>query len=498
MTEEETKLKIITPSILKTWNIDNIKMETRTPSGGFMDYALYINNRLIAVVEAKSYNFDDEKGLNQAISYALECGAYFAYSSSGHSFIEYNLQTNEKKQIPIDLFPSPQELVLWSTTFMDNRESSSIPIINDLQKNNDNIETIKLQKLINDMNKELSIIDNFVNDNIEMLQEESDLESTSFILDEIKYIENMLYKQEDINTNNNIYFYEDVEYCKEIYNNYECIEDENLPVLLKEYKMFIEVHNICIISKKYLENRKNELEQLPNSNFYDLLNIKYHQIQESNINLNKLQEVIISFLDNELHKVSSHLKNVSVLGNKQNCDIPNKELGEKNIYEFSKIYNDRLQYESIYMIEITNIEEIENRIRNILIKNRNISYYKLNEYKNVIISYIKNISNIHYNIMQFKINSESFCTNLYNYYFSNILWCLSTNLYHEMNYVLSKLIESLNVIDYYLSSSIFIKLGLSTNISGINIAFDILELNPTDYIKIGIPLQFKSRLFLIS
>ena len=262
--------------------------------------------------------------------------------------------------------------------------------------------------------------------------------------------------------------------------------------------MFIEVHNICIISKKYLENRKNELEQLPNSNFYDLLNIKYHQIQESNINLNKLQENIISFLNNELYKVSSPLKNVSVLGNKQNCDIPNKELKEKNIYEFSKIYNDRLQYESIYMIEITNIEEIENRIRNILIKNTNISYYKLNEYKNVIISYIKNISNIHDNIMQFKIDSESFCTNLYNYYFSNILWCLSTNLYHEMNYVLSKLIESLNVIDYYLNSSIFIKLGLSTNISGINIAFDILELNPTDYIKFGIPLQFKSRLFLIS
>lgn len=112
MTEEDTKLKYITPSILKEWNINNIKMEYKTPNNKFVDYALFIDNKLITIIEAKSYNYDDEFGLQQAIEYAKELNICFVYSSSGHKFIEYNLITKEKRILSLSTFPSPIDLSL--------------------------------------------------------------------------------------------------------------------------------------------------------------------------------------------------------------------------------------------------------------------------------------------------------------------------------------------------------------------------------------------------
>ncbi len=68
MTEEDIKLRYITPAITSKWNIDHITMETKITDGKInlkgnlvfrekpkkADYILYINaNKPIAIVEAK-------------------------------------------------------------------------------------------------------------------------------------------------------------------------------------------------------------------------------------------------------------------------------------------------------------------------------------------------------------------------------------------------------------------------------------------------------------
>lgn len=43
-------------TILQYWNINNIRMEYKTPSKKSCDYALFYNNKLLAIVEAKNIN----------------------------------------------------------------------------------------------------------------------------------------------------------------------------------------------------------------------------------------------------------------------------------------------------------------------------------------------------------------------------------------------------------------------------------------------------------
>jgi type I restriction enzyme R subunit len=73
------------------------------------DYLLrYTRDFLIAVVEAKpTYKLASE-GLQQAKDYAAILGLKFAYSTNGHSIVEFDFLTGKEKEIPE--FPSPVDL----------------------------------------------------------------------------------------------------------------------------------------------------------------------------------------------------------------------------------------------------------------------------------------------------------------------------------------------------------------------------------------------------
>ena len=125
MTEEDIKLNYITPSIQEKWG-DRITMETQINDGKInlrgnlvvrskakrADYILYINrNKPIAVVEAKDNSHSVSHGLQQAMTYAQMLDVPFAYSSNGDGFQEHDFLTGQERFIPLDEFPSPDELI---------------------------------------------------------------------------------------------------------------------------------------------------------------------------------------------------------------------------------------------------------------------------------------------------------------------------------------------------------------------------------------------------
>lgn len=128
MTEEDIKLNFITPALLDRGWKNKITMETKvqftdgkinlrgnlvareTPKKA--DYILYIErNYPIAIVEAKDNNHPVSFGLQQAMTYAQMLDVPFAYSSNGDAFYEHNFLTGLEKQIPLDQFPTYEELV---------------------------------------------------------------------------------------------------------------------------------------------------------------------------------------------------------------------------------------------------------------------------------------------------------------------------------------------------------------------------------------------------
>ncbi len=125
MTEEDIKLHFITPAITSTWDKNLITMETKITDGKInlkgnlivrekpkkADYVLYLNaNQPIAIVEAKDNNHTVSFGMQQAITYAKMLDVPFAYSSNGDAFQEHDFLTGKEKTIPLDQFPSPEEL----------------------------------------------------------------------------------------------------------------------------------------------------------------------------------------------------------------------------------------------------------------------------------------------------------------------------------------------------------------------------------------------------
>lgn len=125
MTEEDIKLRFITPALQKGWESSCIRMEAPitggkiTVAGNFTrreqplraDYVLYMTEgRPIAVVEAKSDVFSVSYGLQQAKMYAEKLEVSFAYSSNGQGFEEYDYLTGIESFVPIDRFPSREEL----------------------------------------------------------------------------------------------------------------------------------------------------------------------------------------------------------------------------------------------------------------------------------------------------------------------------------------------------------------------------------------------------
>ena len=125
MTEEDIKLRFITPAILPKWGLDRITMETRITDGRInlrgnlaarespkkADYVLYLApNKPIAIVEAKDNTHSVSHGLQQAITYARMQDIPFAYSSNGDAFQEHDLLTGLERELPLDAFPAPEEL----------------------------------------------------------------------------------------------------------------------------------------------------------------------------------------------------------------------------------------------------------------------------------------------------------------------------------------------------------------------------------------------------
>lgn len=125
MTEEDIKLQYITPAIQAKWGLDRITMETKITDGRInlkgnivtrekpkkADYVLYLTkNKPIAIVEAKDNNHFISYGLQQAITYAKMQDIPFAYSSNGDGFQEHDLLTGLERTLPMDEFPTVDEL----------------------------------------------------------------------------------------------------------------------------------------------------------------------------------------------------------------------------------------------------------------------------------------------------------------------------------------------------------------------------------------------------
>lgn len=128
MSEEDIKLQYITPAILSKWDKSRITMETKITDGRicltgnlvyrdkksakFADYVLYWNSSLpIAIVEAKDNNHSVSFGLQQAITYGTMMDVPFVYSSNGDAFYEHDMLTGKERLIPLDDFPTPDELI---------------------------------------------------------------------------------------------------------------------------------------------------------------------------------------------------------------------------------------------------------------------------------------------------------------------------------------------------------------------------------------------------
>lgn len=126
MTEEDIKLQYITPAITAKWDAGHITMETKITDGKVnikgnlvfrekpkkADYVLYINaNNPIAVIEAKDNNHSASYGMQQAMTYAQMLDVPFAYSSNGDAFYEHDFITGLERQLEMEDFPSPEELI---------------------------------------------------------------------------------------------------------------------------------------------------------------------------------------------------------------------------------------------------------------------------------------------------------------------------------------------------------------------------------------------------
>lgn len=128
MSEEDIKTNYITPVLFANGWKDKITMETQVKltdgkinivGNGTVkekpkkaDYVLYINpNNPIAIIEAKNNNHTVSHGLQQAKEYAKMLDIPFAYSSNGDAFQEFDFLTGLEREIPLDQFPTYDDLV---------------------------------------------------------------------------------------------------------------------------------------------------------------------------------------------------------------------------------------------------------------------------------------------------------------------------------------------------------------------------------------------------
>ena len=128
LSEEDVKRLYITPAIEARWDAHSqIKMEYSFTDGRVIvrgdvvsrgsrkkaDYVLFYKSNIpLAVVEAKSNTSSFGAGMQQAIAYAEVLDVPFAYCSNGEAFLEHDMVRGTERELPIEGFPSPEEL--WS------------------------------------------------------------------------------------------------------------------------------------------------------------------------------------------------------------------------------------------------------------------------------------------------------------------------------------------------------------------------------------------------
>lgn len=127
LSEEDIKAQYITPAIEKAgWDIKKqVRFEYAFTAGRIIlrgnvtsrgkkkrvDYLLFYKPNIpLAIIEAKDNNHMSGAGLQQAIGYADTLDIKYVYSSNGDEFVEQNLITGEVRNVPLDAFPSPDEL----------------------------------------------------------------------------------------------------------------------------------------------------------------------------------------------------------------------------------------------------------------------------------------------------------------------------------------------------------------------------------------------------
>jgi type I restriction enzyme R subunit len=124
ISEADTKAKLIDPLLKSSgWKEEDIIREFYIKVGKviveglnakrgekfFVDYVLFYNNSFpIAVIEAKRYFKHHADGLGDAKEKAKILGVYFAYSTNGEKFEEFDFSTNTQKTL--EKFPTPDEL----------------------------------------------------------------------------------------------------------------------------------------------------------------------------------------------------------------------------------------------------------------------------------------------------------------------------------------------------------------------------------------------------
>jgi len=76
------------------------------------DYVLTTNGgKYLAVVEAKNMEHSISDGIQQSKNYASILDVPFAFSSNGTGFYEFDFNTGLTRELPMDDFPSEEELL---------------------------------------------------------------------------------------------------------------------------------------------------------------------------------------------------------------------------------------------------------------------------------------------------------------------------------------------------------------------------------------------------
>ena len=129
LTEEDIKFRFISPAIEKSgWTKEQVMMEYYFTNGQVLvrgktvrrgkpkkaDYILtHPNGQLpLALIEAKDGEQSIGAGMQQAIEYAETLDIPFAYSSNGQAFLEHDFFVGSEKELPMDQFPTEDELWL--------------------------------------------------------------------------------------------------------------------------------------------------------------------------------------------------------------------------------------------------------------------------------------------------------------------------------------------------------------------------------------------------